>query len=43
MFWKRKKGEVVAFEVEGIRCTQCEAAIKIALHQTPDVRRITIR
>lgn len=42
MFWNRKKGETIRFEVEGMRCTQCEATIKIALHKIPGVRRIGI-
>lgn len=43
MIWQRKKGEVISLEVEGIRCTQCEATIKNAVGSLPGVRAVSIR
>jgi cation transport ATPase len=43
MFWNRNNGETIILEVEGMRCTQCEATIKIALHHIPGVQQVTIR
>jgi copper chaperone CopZ len=43
MIWTREKGPTVSFEVEGIRCTQCEATIKITLHHFKEVRNVKIQ
>lgn len=36
-------GEQFHFEVDGIRCTQCEATIKITLRKLPGVQNVKIR
>ncbi|MFZ5910266.1 MAG: heavy-metal-associated domain-containing protein [Chloroflexota bacterium] len=43
MNWFHKPGEVQALEVEGIRCSHCEATIKIAVRSLPGVRSVSIR
>ncbi|MCE1255660.1 MAG: heavy-metal-associated domain-containing protein [Anaerolineae bacterium] len=43
MFWSRKKGEVISLDVDGMRCTQCEAVIKIALRKIPGVHQVDIQ
>jgi copper chaperone CopZ len=36
-------GEQFHFEVDGVRCTQCEATIKIALRSLPVVQNVKIQ
>lgn len=42
MIWSREKGPQITLEVEGMRCTNCEGSVKIALHKIQDVRKIKI-
>jgi copper chaperone CopZ len=42
MIWSRKEIEEQTFLVEGMRCTNCESSVKIALHKVPGVRKIKI-
>lgn len=43
MFFKRKPVVTTEFEVAGVRCSHCEAAIKIALRDLPGVQSVHIQ
>lgn len=43
MFASHKKSNTITLVVEGMRCTQCEATIKIALQKVPGVKRVSIQ
>lgn len=42
MIWRREKGPQFTFEVEGMRCGNCESNVKIALRKILGVRKVKI-